>query len=90
MPIHPARTSDDLRQSSRISPVFCSLRLIARTHKMACRACLPALRDELVYHAIMHARVFLYKNMSSQLKASKEIEIATSKITTMFLNFGQI
>ena len=33
---------------------------------------------------------FIYKNILFGLKASKEIEIDTSKITSMFLNFVQI
>ena len=32
---------------------------------------------------------FFYKNMLSRSEPQKEIEIATSKITTMFLNFGK-
>ena len=32
---------------------------------------------------------FSYKNMLSRSEPQKEIEIATSKITTMFLNFGK-
>ena len=32
---------------------------------------------------------FSYKNMISRSEPQKEIEIATNKITTMFLNFGK-
>ena len=32
---------------------------------------------------------FFYKNMLSRSEPQKEIEIVTSKLTTMFLNFGK-
>ena len=39
--------------------------------------------------SVRNTRIFLYKNVLSGLNAWKEIEIATSKTTTMFLNFGK-
>ena len=39
--------------------------------------------------SVSSTRCFFYKNILSGLKAWKETEIATSKITTMFLNFGK-
>ena len=40
--------------------------------------------------SVRNTRIFLYKNVLSGLNAWKEIEIATSKTTTMFLNFGPL
>ena len=54
------------------------------------KVCYCNLNQILVSHFLKIHFLFFYKNVIFFPKLSKKIELATSKITTMFLNCGQI
>ena len=49
----------------------------------------PAVGLKDIYSIICNTLFFSYKNMIFRSEPQKEIEIATNKITTMFLNFDE-
>ena len=58
-----------------------------RVSEQSCKMFDNSLIHQILY--VMTYTFFFYKNMLSRSEPQKEIEIATSKITTMFLNFGK-